>query len=225
MVGFALFLCVRGVCVLLTDPSTPASPWSGFCPPVNLTELPSSSSQLWTPKCDHGWYQTACADNLAIGQSSLSTSFISEILMAGRFHTVSFEPWCSSKTRTAVLNVVPRRLRGKSTKTVLKSFKPSFPVVQYLIILSVLLGYCVLMCLHTHLCALNESSVECNCFSCSYFSRGAYRPLQPWLKLFSRFKNASASNFNLPGVISQSLSTVPYMDLQLLSCHMLYLYI
>lgn len=75
---------------------------------------------------------------------------------------------------------------------------------------SVLLSNCVLVCWHAHLCVRNESSVESNCFSHSYFSRAAYRPLQPWLKLFSCVKSASASNFHLPGVISHSLPTEPY---------------
>lgn len=134
-------------------------------------------------------------------------------------YLLPFEPLCSNKTRTLCTPLWPEECWEKSAKTVLKSSKPSFPVVRYLLISSVLLGYCVSVCLHTPLCAVNESAVEGNCFSCSYFSRGAYRPLQPWLKLFSRFKNASASNFNLPGVISHSLSTAPYMDLQLFSSH------
>lgn len=102
-----------------------------------------------------------------------------------------------------------RRLLRNGAKMVLKSSKPFFPSGA-VFTKSVLLSYCVLVCWHARLCVQNESSVESNCFSHLYFSRGAYRPLQPWLKLFSRFKSASASNFNLPGVISHSLSTVPY---------------
>lgn len=87
--------------------------------------------------------------------------------------------WLSNRTLTTVNIMVTRRLLRPSTETVLKSSKASFPVVHCLLILSVLLGFCVLVCLHTCLCAANELAVESNCFSCSSFSRGAYGPLQP----------------------------------------------